>query len=163
MDYGSGHIDPLAAINPGLVYEFDSNDIIRFLCSTGASPAQLKNLTGERIYCKNPITSSYNFNYPSIGISKLNGSLSIYRTVTYYGNGPTVYVVHVNSPIDVDVKVIPRELNFTRAGEKKTFRVDLTANRSDGNFVFGDLTWSNGIHRFRSPIVLNVFSVQGRM
>ncbi|KAL5765516.1 hypothetical protein ACOSP7_016133 [Xanthoceras sorbifolium] len=160
FDYGSGHINPMAAINVGLIYDFDSNDIINFLCSTGASPAQLKNLTGERIYCQNPTTPSYNFNYPSIGISKLNGSLSIYRTVTYYGKGPTVYVALVNCPSGVDVKVIPDKLNFKETGEKKTFRVDFRAfNKSDGRFVFGDLTWSNSILRVRSPIGLKVLSL----
>ncbi|KAK3205733.1 hypothetical protein Dsin_019779 [Dipteronia sinensis] len=160
FDYGSGHINPMAAINPGLIYEYDSNDIINFLCSSGASLVQLKSLTGEGIYCRNPTTPSYNFNYPSIGISKMNGSLSVYRTVTYYGKGPTVYVAHVNCPSGVDVKVIPDKLDFTETGEKKTFRVDFKAfNKSDGNFVFGDLTWSNGILRVRSPIALNVLSL----
>ncbi|KAK1588594.1 hypothetical protein Q3G72_024861 [Acer saccharum] len=128
--------------------------------NSGASLVQLKNLTGEGIYCRNPTTPTYNFNYPSIGISKMNGSLSVYRTVTYYGKGPTVYVAHVNCPSGVDVKVIPDKLDFTETGEKKTFRVDFKAfNKSDGNFVFGDLTWSNGILRVRSPIALNVLSL----
>ncbi|KAK0604898.1 hypothetical protein LWI29_020646 [Acer saccharum] len=128
--------------------------------NSGASLVQLKNLTGEGIYCRNPTTPTYNFNYPSIGISKMNGSLSVYRTVTYYGKGPTVYVAHVNCPSGVDVKVIPDKLDFTETGEKKTFRVDFKAfNKSDGNYVFGDLTWSNGILRVRSPIALNVLSL----
>lgn len=53
FDFGSGHINPLAALNPGLIYRFDSNDVIDFLCSIGASPAQMKNLTGQTTYCQN--------------------------------------------------------------------------------------------------------------
>lgn len=53
FDFRSGHINPLAALNPGLIYRFDSNDVIDFLCSIGASPAQMKNLTGQTTYCQN--------------------------------------------------------------------------------------------------------------
>jgi hypothetical protein len=80
FDYGSGHINPTAALNPGLIYDFNSHDIINFLCNTGASPAQLKNLTGELVKCENPPIASYDFNYPSIGVANMNGSLSVYRT-----------------------------------------------------------------------------------
>ena len=160
FDYGSGHISPTGALNPGLVYDFNSHDIINSLCSTGASPAQLKNLTGELVHCKNPLTPSYNFNYPSIGVANMNRSLSLYRTVTYYGKDPTVYVASIDYPTGVEVKVTPAKLKFTKVGEKMSFRVDfIPFKNSNGSFVFGSLTWINGIHRVRSPIGLNVVSV----
>ncbi|EXB38468.1 Subtilisin-like protease [Morus notabilis] len=157
FDFGSGHVNPVAAVDPGLIYDFDTHDIINFLCSTGASPLQFKNLTGKPINCKTPPIPSCNFNYPSIGVSSLNGSLSVYRTVTYYGNGPTVYVPYVDFPTGVNIAVYPSKLKFSKTWEKKTFRVDLSPIKSsNGSFVFGALTWSNGIHRVRSPIALNV-------
>ncbi|KAK9280372.1 hypothetical protein L1049_014061 [Liquidambar formosana] len=160
FDHGSGHINPIAALNPGLIYDFDCNDIIDFLCSTGASTAQLKNLTGELVCCKNPPTPSYDLNYPSIGVSNMNGSLCVHRTVTYYGKGPAVFVAYIDYPAGVKVTVTPDQLKFTKAGEKVSFRVDFTPfKNSNGSFVFGALTWSNGIHRVRSPIGLNVLSV----
>ncbi|KAH0996829.1 hypothetical protein GBA52_020693 [Prunus armeniaca] len=159
FDYGSGHINPAAAIDPGLVYDFDSHDIINFLCSTGASPLQLKNLTGSLVYCQKSPTPSYNFNYPSIGVSKMNGRVSVHRTVTYYGKGSTVYVANVDYPAGVNVTVAPSKLKFTKTGEKMSFRVDFAAfKNSNGSFVFGALTWSNGIQKVRSPIGLNVIS-----
>ncbi|CAN6557203.1 unnamed protein product [Malus baccata var. baccata] len=121
FDYGSGHINPAAAINPGLVYDFDSHDLINFLCSTGATPLQLKNLTGSLVYCPKTPTPSYNFNYPSIGVSKLSGRLSVQRTVTYYGSSSTVFAANVDYPAGVNVTVTPRELKFTRTGEKMSF------------------------------------------
>lgn len=160
FDYGSGHINPVAALNPGVVYDFNSQDVLNFLCSIGASPAQLKNLTGELIVCQKSPPASYNFNYPSIGVSNLNGSLSVYRTVTYYGKEPTVYVASVEDPAGVKVTVTPAELKFTRTGEKITFRIDFKPfKNSNGNFVFGALIWNNSIHRVRSPIGLNVLSI----
>ncbi|KAF9614677.1 hypothetical protein IFM89_019805 [Coptis chinensis] len=98
IDYGSGHVNPVAALDPGLVYDFNSLDIIDFLCSNGADPAKLKNLTGEPLTCKNPPTPSYDLNYPSIGIASMNGSVSVNRTVTYYGTGPTTYLAYVENP-----------------------------------------------------------------
>ena len=118
FDYGSGHISPTGALKPGLVYDFNSHDIINSLCSTGASPAQLKNLTGELVHCKNPLTPSYNFNYPSIGVANKNRSLSLYRTVTYYGKDPTVYVASIDYPTGVEVKVTPAKLKFTKVGKR---------------------------------------------
>ena len=161
FDYGSGHVNPVASLNPGLVYDFDTKDVLNFLCSTGATPAQLKNLTGELTQCQQypTPTGSYNLNYPSIGVSKLNGSLSVYRTVTYYGKEPTVYYASVENPYGVHVTVTPAELRFGKEGESATFRIDFKPfKNSNGNFVFGALTWNNGIQRARSPIGLNVIS-----
>lgn len=159
FDYGSGHVNPVASLNPGLVYDFSSQDVLNFLCSNGASPAQLKNLTGELTQCQKSPTASYNFNYPSIGVSNLNGSLSVYRTVTYYGQEPTEYFASVERPSGVIVRVTPAKLKFWKAGEKITFRIDFTPfKNSNGNFVFGALTWNNGKQRVRSPIGLNVLS-----
>lgn len=159
FDYGSGHINPVAAIDPGLVYDFDSHDIINFLCSTGATPLQLKNLTGNQVYCQKSSTPSYNFNYPSIGVSKMSGRLSVQRTVTYYGRGSTVYAAYVDYPAGVNVTVTPAKLKFTKTGEKMSFSVDfIPIKNSNGSFVFGALTWSNGIQNVRSPIGLNVLS-----
>ncbi|XP_072089859.1 subtilisin-like serine-protease S [Arachis hypogaea] len=160
FDYGSGHVNPLASLNPGLVYDFNTQDVVKFLCSNGASAAQLKNLTtgGECEKDPNP-TASYNFNYPSIGVSKLNGSLSVYRTVTFYGKEATVYYASIENPEGVNVTVTPSELRFMKEGEKASFRVDLKAlKKSNGNFVFGGITWKNGIQRVRTPIGLNVIS-----
>ncbi|KAK2987604.1 hypothetical protein RJ640_009348 [Escallonia rubra] len=160
FDYGSGHINPVAAVNPGLVYDYDSNDIIDLLCSTGASPAQLKNLTNNLVYCKKHPTAPYDFNYPSIGVSNMDGNLSVHRTVTYYGEGYTTYYAKLDYPDGVNVSVTPHELKFRKAGEKMPFRVDFAPYKSsNGSFVFGALTWSKGIHRIRSPIGLNVISV----
>ncbi|PIN25415.1 Cucumisin [Handroanthus impetiginosus] len=160
FDYGSGHINPAAAIDPGLVYDFDASDIIDFLCSTGASPAQLKNLTGETMYCKNASTSPYDLNYPSIGVSSLIGSISVHRTVTYYGEGPAVYKAELDYPAGVNVSVTPNELRFKKMGDKMSFRINFTPYKtSSGEYVFGALTWTDGVHVVRSPISLNIVSL----
>ncbi|KAJ4847113.1 hypothetical protein Tsubulata_043955 [Turnera subulata] len=160
FDFGSGHINPIAALSPGLVYDFDSTDVIKFLCSAGASPAQLKNLTGQPTHCQKPHTHSYDFNYPSIGVSRMHGNVSVHRTVTYYGKGPATFVASVDYPAGVKVSVKPPTLKFNKTGEKTTFRVDFNPLKtSKRKFVFGALTWKNGLYKIRSPIALNVFSL----
>ncbi|KAG6761754.1 hypothetical protein POTOM_034987 [Populus tomentosa] len=115
---------------------------------------------GQPTYCPKQTKPSYDFNYPSIGVSNMNGSISVYRTVTYYGIGQTVSVAKVNYPSGVQVTVTPATLKFTKTGEKLSFKIDFKPLKtSDGNFVFGALTWSNGIHKVRSPIALNVLSL----
>ncbi|KAL3518526.1 hypothetical protein ACH5RR_021115 [Cinchona calisaya] len=160
FDYGSGHINPVAAIDPGLIYDFDFNDVLYFLCSNGATAAQLKNLTGQIFNCKIRSRPSYDFNYPSIGVSNMNGRLSVQRTVTYCGKGPTEYISTIEHPSGVQVTVTPSVLKFTNPGDKMSFMVNFTPSRtSNGSFVFGALTWSNTVHTVRSPIALNVLSI----
>ncbi|KAL4560791.1 hypothetical protein LXL04_032945 [Taraxacum kok-saghyz] len=158
FDYGSGHINPIAAANPGLIYDFDTDDLIRLLCSGGASVAQLKNLTATPIYCKKPSTASYNFNYPSIGVADLTGNLSVYRTVTYIGEGPGVFYSKVEIA-GVKASVYPNVLRFGKSGEKMTYRIDFVAYKISNGSLFGSLTWMNNLHRVRSPIAVNGVSV----
>ncbi|KAI3923725.1 hypothetical protein MKW98_011355 [Papaver atlanticum] len=161
FDYGSGHINPVAALDPGLVYDFGVSDIISFLCSTGASSAQIQNLTETPfVTCNNPPIPTYDLNYPSIGVAKMNGNVSVLRTATYYGNGPTVFKAAFKNPPGVRVVVEPHELKFQKSGEKMSFRVHFMPYKtSNGSFVFGSMTWSNGIHKVRSPIGVNVTSI----
>ncbi|KAI7982980.1 Subtilisin-like protease SBT5.4 [Camellia lanceoleosa] len=138
FDYGSGHINPVRAVDPRLIYDFDSNDIIDFLCSTGSTPSPIVNLTGEVVSCKYPPTPSYDFNYPSIGVSNMSGSLAVHRTVTYYGKVMTVNHSQVDYPSGVKVTVTLNKLKFSKTGEKMCFRIDMTPYKSsNGSCVRG--------------------------
>ncbi|KAG9158119.1 hypothetical protein Leryth_000275 [Lithospermum erythrorhizon] len=160
FDYGSGHLNPGRAINPGLVYDYDSNDILDLLCSKGANPAQLKNLTGKVEHCKSSPTPSYNLNYPSIAVSNMRGNLSVYRTVTYYGEGRNLYIPKIDNPSGVKVSVTPTQLRFYAYGEKLTYRLDFVPYEvSNGSYVFGAFAWIDGVNPVTSPIALNVISV----
>ncbi|KAF8369930.1 hypothetical protein HHK36_032040 [Tetracentron sinense] len=136
FDYGSGHVNPVAALHPGLIYDFDSNDIIDYLCGTGARPEQLEPLLGVPVTCKYPPIPAYNLNYPSIGIASFSRNMSVNRTLTYYGKGPTIYIANVEQPKGVKVVVKPRKLNFKNYGEKMSFKVDFIPHRNhDGSLM----------------------------
>ncbi|PKI40534.1 hypothetical protein CRG98_039094 [Punica granatum] len=125
------------------------------------SPAAIKSaiMTTGKLQHQN-LTPSYDLNYPSIGVGNMSGSLSVHRTVTYYGQGAAVYSSYAEYPAGVKLTVNPRQLRFSQAGEKLSYRIDFTPYQSsNGSFVFGSLTWSNGVHQVWSPIGLNVVSV----
>ncbi|KAK9123415.1 hypothetical protein Sjap_013017 [Stephania japonica] len=44
FDIGFGHINPLKAMDPGLVYDMSTRDYVTFLCSLGYNKAQIKNM-----------------------------------------------------------------------------------------------------------------------
>jgi len=160
FDYGSGHLNTVAALNPSLVYNFGPKDVIDFLCGNGAIPGDLKNLTGEATKCATPLVPFYNFNYPSIGVAAMTGKMTVYRTVTNVHEGNWVYRASVENPEGVHVNVVPEKLEFSQVGEKKSFRIELVPSKpGNGSFVFGSITWSDGTHKVRSPIGLNVISV----
>ncbi|KAI3886999.1 hypothetical protein MKX03_022792, partial [Papaver bracteatum] len=160
FNYGSGHVNPTAALDPGLVYEYDSNDIIDFICATRANATEIQMLTRTKITCKNPLIPTYNLNYPSIGVANMNGNLSVIRTVTYYGRRSATFTAFTQNPSGVTVAVIPNVLTFRKTGERKSFRVRfMPSETTNGSFVFGSLSWRSDVYQVTSPIALNVASV----
>ncbi|KAJ7976133.1 Subtilisin-like protease [Quillaja saponaria] len=158
FDLGSGHLSPDLALDPGLVYDFDTDDIISFLCFQGAKNWQLQNLIGKPVTCKDPPVPTYNLNYPSIGISYLDRPISVYRTVTFKGkqNDPKTFEVSIENPPGVNLKVVPNLIDFSDGKTNATYRVDFEPNGAAG-YVFGSITWSDGKeHNVRSPIAVNV-------
>ncbi|KAI3832903.1 hypothetical protein MKX03_028585 [Papaver bracteatum] len=155
FDYGSGHINPAAALDPGLVYDYDTSDIIKFLCSSGVSQLGVS-------ACKDPTVATYDLNYPSIGVANFNGNISVSRAVTYVGHGPAVFTAtwDMTPGAGVEVIVEPKELKFREAGEKMAFKVYFVPLKTsyEANFsMFGSLTWKDGNkYKVRSPIGLNV-------
>ncbi|XP_052140339.1 subtilisin-like protease SBT5.6 [Oryza glaberrima] len=156
MDYGSGHIRPKHALDPGLVYDASYQDYLLFACASGG--AQLD----HSLPCPATPPPPYQLNHPSLAIHGLNGSVTVQRTVTNVGQGSARYSVAVVEPMGVSVKVSPRSLSFARTGEKKSFRIKIEATkgrggwRVNGQFVAGSYTWSDGVHVVRSPLVVLV-------
>ncbi|KAI3940230.1 hypothetical protein MKW98_027084 [Papaver atlanticum] len=146
-NYGSGHVNLTAALDPGLVYEFDYNDMIDFLCATpGANPTKIEMLTGTEITCSNS--------------PHMNGEVSVTRTVTYVGRGPATFKAFTQHPSGVKVSVKPNVIKFKKTGERKSFRVHFMPSETTNNtFIIGSLSWISGLYQVRSPIAVNVDSI----
>ncbi|GAA1504322.1 hypothetical protein GCM10009827_017000 [Dactylosporangium maewongense] len=147
LDYGSGHVRPSQAFDPGLVYESGPQDWARYGCAIG----QLQLVSD---WC--PTVGSADpsdLNYPSIAVASLAGTQTVVRTVTNVSTQPSVYVASVTTPQGLAVTVTPSTLTVA-PGESATFKV--TIRRTDAAYrvwTFGSLTWTDlRGHTVRSPI-----------
>jgi hypothetical protein len=150
FDFGAGHVDATAAADPGLVYDSGFFDWIGFLCGTGQFASAI---------CATVGIDPSDLNSPSISIGELAGTQTVTRTVTNVGAAGT-YGVSVNAPAGVDVVVNPSSLSLA-AGDSASYEVTFTstATAALGSFAFGSLSWSDGVHDVRSPIVVRPLAI----
>ncbi|KAF7815678.1 subtilisin-like protease [Senna tora] len=154
--YGSGHVRPDLAIDPGLVYDLKPSDYLDFLCGSGYEETLVASFNHEKHYKCPKSYRIEDFNYPTITVSNPGATpITVTRTVTNVGP-PSTYSVNVIAPIGVNVVVQPKVLKFSKTLQKKTFRVVLKTMglSQSGNTTFGELSWTDGKHRVRSPIVV---------
>ncbi|XP_037406572.1 subtilisin-like protease SBT5.6 [Triticum dicoccoides] len=155
MDYGSGHIRPRHALDPGLVYDASFQDYLLYACASEG--AQLD----HSFPCPASPPRPHELNYPSVAIHGLNGATTVHRTVTNVGEHGAHYSVAVVEPMGFSVKVSPKSLAFARTGEKKSFTIKIAATgkrsrRLKRKYLAGSYTWSDGVHAVRSPVVVLV-------
>ncbi|KAL0737515.1 hypothetical protein Bca4012_013725 [Brassica carinata] len=158
--YGAGHVDPIAALNPGLVYELDKADHIAFLCGLNYTSKTLKLITGEAVICTGN-TLPRNLNYPSMSakLSESNSSFTVTfsRTVTNLGTPNSTYKskIVLNHGTKLNVKVSPSVLAMKSVNEKQSFSVTVSGSKIDPKLPSSaSLIWSDGTHKVRSPIVV---------
>ncbi|KAK3018476.1 hypothetical protein RJ639_004136 [Escallonia herrerae] len=158
FDFGSGHLRPNDALRPGLVYDFNTADVIAYLCSAGVSNWQLQNLVGEDVSCPHSPVPTYNLNYPSIAVSNMKAPTRVTRTVTYLGRGtdPKKFYLDVEQPEGVNLKVQPDTLDFSDGRRTMTYTVDIQVKKrhKKGKYLFGSITWYNDRHNVRSPVAI---------
>jgi subtilase family protein/fibronectin type III domain protein/PA domain-containing protein/pre-peptidase/peptidase inhibitor I9 len=148
---GAGHVRPNSAADPGLVYDSGFNDWLAFLCGTtnGVNPSTCTALAGLG-YSFDPS----NLNLASIAIGDLAGVQTVTRTVMNVGSGAATYTASVAGMAGVNVVVSPSSLTLN-PGETATYTVTFTTAGAALNvYTGGQLTWSDGSHNVRSPIVI---------
>lgn len=150
FNVGSGHVRPNLSIDPGLVYDAGFNDYLAFL-------------KGQRLCCAStpsiPALDASDLNQPSIAIGDVAGVQTVKRTVTNVGSSAATYTATVSAPPGFTVSVSPSQFTVP-AGGKQSFEVTLTRTTSTlGAYGTGSLTWSDGTHAVRSPIVVRPFAI----
>ncbi|XP_031274460.1 subtilisin-like protease SBT5.6 [Pistacia vera] len=153
--FGSGHIRPTKAVDPGLVYDASYEDYLLYICSIGTDKPEPKFKFPE-----NP-PSPVNLNYPSFAIPKLNGTVIVKRTVTNVaGDGKSVYFFRSKPPMGISVKATPSVLFFNHVGQKRSFpikvktRGGMARNYLKNEYGFGWYSWNDGLHNVRSPMAI---------
>lgn len=154
--YGSGHIDPLKATDPGLVYDAGESDFVSFLCGQGYNATTLKIVTGDASACSAASNATvWDLNYPSFALSApQSGSIvrTFNRTVTNVGAAESTYQASMIAPSGLSIKVNPISLSFKSVGETQSFVVTVGATIGSKT-LSGSLVWSDGVHKVTSPIV----------
>ncbi|WZZ34075.1 hypothetical protein YC2023_017476 [Brassica napus] len=165
--YGAGHVDPIAAPNPGLVYELDKVDHITFLCGLNYTSKTLRLITGEAVTCTGN-TLPRNLNYPSMSakLSEPNSSFTVTfnRTVTNVGTPNSTYKSQIvlNHGTKLSVKVSPDVLFMKSVNEKQSFTVTVSGSNIDPKLPSSaSLIWSDGTHKVRAPLLfILIFLIQ---
>ncbi|KAK9123810.1 hypothetical protein Sjap_013412 [Stephania japonica] len=154
--YGTGFINPMKAINPGLIYDASEDDYIKMLCSMGYTSNTIKLIAGKNSSCSpNYKGTAMDLNYPSLTMH--NSIEAKYtRTVTNVGVANSTYRATVTSPSYVIVNVEPKVLSFKSLNEKQSFLVTVSLTNPPGEVLLASasLVWLDGIHSVRSPIVV---------
>ncbi|KAL0922352.1 hypothetical protein M5K25_006330 [Dendrobium thyrsiflorum] len=157
LAYGAGHINPLAALSPGLIYDAQEIDYIKMLCGEGYITTILRLITGDQSSCTSANNgTALDLNYPTFALQTEHGkpfSASFQRIVTNVGVSNSTYHAIVNAPSSLKINVEPNVLSFEALLEKKSFSVKLEGDAYD-TIISGVLIWSDGIHNVRSPIVV---------
>jgi hypothetical protein len=141
---GAGHVNPNRATNPGLVFDSGFSDWLSFIC--GVQPGG--GCTGVT-----PIDPS-NLNTASIAIGDLAGVQTVKRRLTNVGGAAATYTASVAGMAGFTVAVSPASLTLAK-GETKDVLVTITRTSAIlGAYVGGQLTWTDGVHNVRVPVVV---------
>lgn len=157
FDFGSGHIDPNKANDPGLIYDVTDDEYDAFACGT-TSPAvdqtRCDALTAGGLSFK-----AEDLNQPSIAVSRLANSQTVSRRVTNVGDETETYVASIVAPPAILVDVVPANLTIA-PGQSATFAVTLTYVSGPLDlWRFGSLTWSSSNHDVRSVLAVRPVSL----
>lgn len=159
FDHGAGHVDPVAALNPGLVYDLTVDDYLGFLCALNYTASEINTLAKRKFQCDaSKQYSVTDLNYPSFGVVFESGSSVVKHTRTLTNVGPAgTYKAAVTSDnAAVKISVEPQVLSF-KESEKKSFTVTFSSSGSPQQkaSAFGRLEWSDGKHVVGTPISIN--------
>lgn len=151
FDYGSGHVNPRSALDPGLVFDAGYDDYLGFLCTMpGINANEIKKYTNSP--CNYTMHHPSNLNTPSIAISHLVGTQTVTRTATNIGEEES-YVISARMPPEVAIEVDPPAMTLL-PGLPRKFSVTLTVRSVTGTYSFGEVLMkgSRG-HKVRLPVV----------
>lgn len=157
--YGSGQINPVAAREPGLVFDASDADYIHFLCRQGYNSTTLRLITGDNSTCGSTTPGrAWDLNYPSFALyvgdgEQISGTFT--RTVTNVGAANSTYTATVSMPLFIGVTVESSVLTFSDVGQTQTFTVNVTGPAiSQQPILSGSITWTDGTYVVRTPLVV---------
>lgn len=161
LDYGSGHVNPSKAMDPGLVYDVNAEDYINFLCGLNYTIKQIQIITQRSNFsCRE---ANLDLNYPSFIVILNNTNTTSYtfkRVLTNVADTNCTYHASIEAPSGMKVLVQPATVYFSGKYSTATFNltVDIDLGPSlESDYIgnYGYLSWyeEHGTRVVRSPIV----------
>ncbi|KAE8658938.1 putative Subtilisin-like serine protease 2 [Hibiscus syriacus] len=158
LDYGAGHINPNKAVDPGLIYDMDTQDYIDFLCGLGYNDTEMRAVLRRNQW--NCTQNKTDLNYPSfVAVFKEEPNSprvkNFSRVVTNVGDDQSVFQAVIGNSTWLRVIVELNTLTFTTKYQTQSFVVSVEI---DGNAppepTYGYLKWIDQRNRIvSSPIV----------
>ncbi|KAK6123920.1 hypothetical protein DH2020_042339 [Rehmannia glutinosa] len=149
--FGAGLVDPIRALDPGLVFSTGYEDYLNFLCSLpNTDPEKIRIATGGT--CAASFSTSSDLNQPSVTITALSGMRMTQRVVKNVASKPETYLCALLPPKGVTVKVDPPW--FTLAPEEtQTLEIRFVVNQVLDDFSFGEIVLTGSLnHIIRMPV-----------
>ena len=138
---GAGQVRPNRANDPGLVYDAGPTDYKKYLCGVGFTDQ-----------CGSGMSAGWDLNQPAIAIKNVLTAVTVKRTVTNVGSQSATYNASIAMQ-GYEASVQPASLTLA-PGASASFTVSFKRTSAPtGVWQFGTLTWSDGTHTVRSPIV----------
>ncbi|PON69943.1 Peptidase S8, subtilisin-related [Parasponia andersonii] len=140
--YGSGLLNALKAVDPGLVYDASENDYVEFLCKQGYDNKTLRLITGDNSVCR---TQRKGMALELPAVHARRGRRPRDRR-QFRQNGPLVTAWHSRS------RWSPR---FCPSGEGRSFAVRVRGERiRQVPIISGSVSWDDGVHVVGAPLVI---------
>ncbi|KAM7263780.1 hypothetical protein ACFE04_001463 [Oxalis oulophora] len=162
LEMGAGQVNPVRAINPGLIYDIKPDDYVTHLCTLGYSTSEILTVTRKNVSCRELLETNKGFslNYPSISVIFSRGkAIKMFEKIlTNIGSPNSIYSVEVMAPEGVIVRVMPKRLVFRHVNQSLKYKVWFITRKTrkiESSFGQGYLTWvhsENRFYRVRSPI-----------
>ncbi|KAG8387319.1 hypothetical protein BUALT_Bualt02G0008900 [Buddleja alternifolia] len=159
LGIGSGQVDPNRALDPGLIYDASTQDLVNLVCSMNFTREQTRTIIRSSYNCSTP---SSDLNYPSFAVlynsqeASMTLTRKFKRTVTNVGVGAATYRFKLVKPNGTTIRIQPETLVFKKKYEKKSYSLSIRY-RGDPQSRDGSLTWidETGKHSVRSTIVVH--------
>ncbi|XP_027362164.1 subtilisin-like protease SBT1.7 [Abrus precatorius] len=155
---GAGHVDPVKADDPGLVYDIEPNDYIPYLCGLGYTDKQIGIITKQNVKCSEVKSiAEAQLNYPSFAIRFRSPDPQFYtRTLTNVGPTNLTYTVIIDAPLAVGMSISPTQITFTEVKQKVTYTVGFVPEDKEisgkPKFAQGSIKWVSENYSASIPI-----------
>lgn len=159
---GAGQVDPIKAMDPGLVFGLTFDDYVGYLCGLGYDNIQVALTVGKKMDCGSvkPL-NGMELNYPSIAVNltQLVTSQKVNRAAKNVGDPREEYTAKITEPPGVKIYLSTYTLKFTRMNQVESYEISFAMSGSypsQGSDMIrrGKIQWDSGKHVVTTPIAI---------